>query len=302
VRDLASGAGKAARLELRCDDVEVDMAVADALRGPFSHLLRNAIDHGIEAPAERTRAGKPMAGLLTLSARREGGTLVVELADDGAGLDRERLLERGKKLGLPTSGLSDAEILELAFAPGLSTAERITDLSGRGIGMDVVRRTIEGMRGSVVLTSVAGQGATVTLRVPLALSIIQGLAVGVGGETCVLPLDHVVECVELDDERVVQSPQGGVLELRGEALPFVDLGCRLGLARENAPRPSVVVVQQDGKRAGLAVTALYGEVQTVIKPLGRLFETVKGIAGSAVLGDGRIALVVDVRGLMRAAV
>jgi len=301
VRDLAAGAGKAARLELRCDDVDVDMAVAEVLRAPFAHLLRNAIDHGIEAPAARTRAGKPAVGLLTLSARRDGGTLAVELGDDGAGLDRERLLERGRRLGLPTAGLADEDILELAFAPGLSTAERVTDLSGRGIGMDVVRRTIEAMRGSVSLASVPGRGATVTLRVPLALSIIQGLAMGVGGEICVLPLDHVVECVELDAARVVASAHGGVLELRGEALPFLDLGCGLGFSRDAALRPRVVVVEHDGRRAGLAVASLIGEVQTVIKPLGRLFETVRGIAGSAVLGDGRIALVVDVRGLMRAA-
>jgi len=301
VRDLVGSVGKLARLELDCDDVDVDIAVAEALRAPLTHLLRNAIDHGLEAPALRSRAGKPAVGRLALSARRDGGTLVVELADDGAGLDRERLLERGRSLGLPVNGLADDAILELAFAPGLSTAERVTDLSGRGIGMDVVRRTIEAMRGSVSLTSVRGQGTRVNLRLPLALSIIQGLAVGVADETCVLPLDHVVECVRLDPERVVASEHGGVLELRGEALPYLDLGVKLGLSDGRERHTNVVVVEQDGRRAGFAVHTLHGEVQTVIKPLGRLFEAVRGIAGSAVLGDGRIALVVDVRGLLRGA-
>ena len=302
IRDLAIAAGKEVRLDLRCDDCEVDVAVADALRGPLAHLIRNAIDHGIEGAAARRAAGKPSVGTVTLAARHEGSHLLVELSDDGAGLSRERLLERGRALGLSVDESRDDAVWELAFAPGLSTARQVTDLSGRGIGMDVVRRTIEGMRGSVTLSSRAGRGVTATIRLPLTLSIVQGLAVGVEGETYVLPLDHVVECLELERDRSVTSAIGGVLELRGEPLPFVSLARAVGAREDAGSHHNVVVVEQDGRRAGLAVDRLHGEVQTVIKPLGSLLDGVRGLAGSALLADGRVALVVDVRGLLRAAV
>jgi two-component system, chemotaxis family, sensor kinase CheA len=302
IRDLAIAAGKEVRLDLRCDDCEVDVAVADALRGPLAHLIRNAVDHGIEGAAARRAAGKPSVGTVTLAARHEGSHLLVELSDDGAGLSRERLLERGRALGLSVDDSRDAAVWELAFAPGLSTAKQVTDLSGRGIGMDVVRRTIEGMRGSVTLASRAGRGVTATIRLPLTLSIVQGLAVGVEGETYVLPLDHVVECLELERDRSVKSTVGGVLELRGEALPFISLARAVGARGDAGSQHNVVVVEQDGRRAGLAVDRLHGEVQTVIKPLGSLLDGVRGLAGSALLADGRVALVVDVRGLLRAAV
>ena len=301
VRDVAAAAGKLAAIEIRCDDVEVDLALAEALRAPLTHLLRNAIDHGIEAPEARARAGKPVVGRLVLAARREGGTLVVQLSDDGAGMDADQLLERGRRLGVETAGLGEQQVLELAFVPGLTTTDEANDLSGRGIGMDVVRGAIEGLRGSVHLTSRPGQGVTVTLRLPLALSIIQGLAVSVGDEICLLPLDHVVECAELEPDRTTASEDGGLFQLRGDPLPYLDLARRLGIAGRPGGRPSIVVVEQEGQRAGLAVHALHGEVKTVIKPLGRLFAKVSGIAGSAILGDGRVALVVDVRGLLRAA-
>jgi len=300
VRDLGRAAGKEVRLELACDDLEVDVSVAEALRAPLTHLLRNAIDHGIETPAARRRAGKPATGTLTLAARQEGASLVVELTDDGAGLARDALLERGRALGVAVDGLSDAQIWELAFVPGLSTATRVTDLSGRGIGMDVVRRTLEAMRGGVRLASVDGRGVTASLCLPLTLSILQGLAVGVGGDVYVLPLDHVVECVDLAGDRAIRSVQGGVVELRGEALPYLSLARSLGSEGGRAPG-RIVVVEHDGTRAGLAVDCLHGEVQTVIKPLGPLLDRVHGLTGSALLADGRVALVVDVRGLLRAA-
>jgi len=216
-------------------------------------------------------------------------------------MDRERLRERARTLGVATGALTEQQELDLAFVPGLSTSDRVTDLSGRGIGMDVVRGAIEGLRGSVHLASRPGEGVSVTLRLPLALSIIQGLAVSVGEEICLLPLDHVIECAEIEPERTTTSIEGGVVQLRGDALPYLDLARRLGIPSQAAERPSVVVVEQEGRRAGLAVRALHGEVKTVIKPLGRLFAGVAGIAGSAVLGDGRVALVIDVRGLLRAA-
>jgi two-component system chemotaxis sensor kinase CheA len=297
VRELGHGVGKDVRLDVHCDGVEVDLAVAEALRAPLTHLLRNAIDHGIESPGQRERAGKPRQGRITVSAWHEGGRLVVELADDGAGMNRERLLARAAAMGLPVTDLDDAAVWELAFASGLSTAEQVGDLSGRGIGMDVVRRGIEALRGSVRLRSEPGAGVTVTLRLPLALSIIQGLTVGIADEMFVLPLDSVIECVHLDAERAMRAPDGGVLELRGDPLPFLRLGNRLG--RNTGAGRAVVVVEHDGQRVGLAVDELCGEIQTVIKPIGRMFERVQGIGGSAVLGDGRLALVVDVRGLLR---
>jgi two-component system chemotaxis sensor kinase CheA len=301
VRDLGLATAKDVHLELSCDDVEVDMAVAEALRAPLSHLIRNAIDHGIELPAVRTRKGKPAQGRVTLAARHEGGHLVVELSDDGAGLDRAALIARAAALGIDATDFDDEQIGKLAFAPGLSTAPQVGDLSGRGVGMDVVRRAIEGLRGSVHLRGVPDAGVTVTLRLPLALSIMQGLAVGIDDQTYVLPLDNVVECVSLDRARAIEAPHGGVLELRGDALPYLDVGHQLGVAGRRGRGGSVVVVEHDGRRAGLQVDELRGEIQTVIRPVGRLFEHVRGVAGSAILGDGQLALVVDVRGLVRAA-
>ncbi len=299
VRDLGQSIGKDVRFELHCGEVEVDVAVAEALRAPLTHVLRNAVDHGIESAAVRVAAGKPRQGRISLSARQQGGYLIVELSDDGAGMDRDRLRARAAAMGLAVEGLADHEVLELAFVSGLSTAERVGSLSGRGIGMDVVRSEIESLRGSVQVRTAPGAGVTVTMRLPLALSIIQGLAVDVGDEVFVVPLDNVVECVELDHERAVRSREGGVLELRGEALPYLGLGARLGGGALGGPRPAVVVVEHDGRRAGLEVDDLRGEVQAVIKPIGRLFERVQGIAGSAVLNDGRLALVIDVQSLMR---
>jgi two-component system chemotaxis sensor kinase CheA len=300
VRDLGARVGKEARLVLPHGEVEVDVAVAEALRAPLAHLLRNAIDHGLEAPDARQRAGKPRAGTITISARHDGGSLVVAISDDGAGLDRERLLARGRALGLTVDERSDEAVWALAFAPGLSTADGVSDLSGRGIGMDVVRRVIEALRGHVRLTSRAGAGVTVTLRLPLTLSIVQGLAVEVTPETIVVPVESVRECVTLDPGRVVASLAGGVLELRGEALPFLDLGRALGFSAPAAAATRVVVVEEEGRRAGLAVHAFHQEIQTVIRPLGPLFAGVTGLAGSAILGDGRVALVADVRALLRA--
>jgi two-component system chemotaxis sensor kinase CheA len=297
--DLGLSVGKEVRLEVESEGVEVDLRVAEALRAPLTHLLRNAIDHGIETPEARRRAGKHPGGTIKLSARREDGHLVVDVADDGAGLDRTRLLARGRELGLIGESPTDEQIWGLIFAPGLSTAEKVSEMSGRGIGMDVVRRSIDELRGDVRVHSVAGKGVTVSIKMPLSLSIVQGLAVRSAGETYVLPIDHVVECVKLERERAVASARGGVLELRGEALPFVRLSHQLGSSPAELGDVFVVVVEREGRRAGLAVDGLAGEVQTVIKPLARLFDGVRGVAGTAVLGDGRVALVVDVRSLLR---
>jgi two-component system chemotaxis sensor kinase CheA len=299
VRDLPIGAGKQAELVTEGGDVEVDVTLADALRDPLMHMVRNAIDHGIETPARRRQLGKDPVGRITLRARHDGNYVVVEIADDGAGMDTARLLSRARELGITAPEDDAAAVNELAFAAGLSTAESVTNLSGRGIGMDVVRRDIEAMRGSVGLDTVPGKGLTVSVRVPLTVAVIQGFGVQVGEETYILPVDSIRECIDLENDRTIRSDVGGVVELRGKPLPFIDLAQQLSAPRRKSTRRAVVVLEHGTQRAGLEVDELVGEVQTVIKPLGPLFSSLKNVAGSAVMGDGRVALVLDVGSLLR---
>ncbi|GEJ58398.1 chemotaxis protein CheA [Anaeromyxobacter diazotrophicus] len=299
VRDLATAQGKQVRLTLEGEDVEVDTAVVEHIRDPLVHMVRNAVDHGIEAPADRTARGKDPCGRLTLRAFHEGALVVVQLADDGAGLDRDRIVRRAVERGLVTAGaaLTDQEVYGLIFEPGFSTRDEVTEVSGRGVGMDVVRRNVDALRGSVSVDSVAGQGTTVTLRFPLTLAIIQGFRVVVGGDVYILPLDAVAECVELPAG--ADGGRTGVLNLRGRPLPYLRLRRYFELAGEPPARENVVVVEHEGAAVGLAVDALLGESQTVIKPLGRMLQGVRGVSGSAVLGDGRVALILDIPGLLR---
>jgi two-component system chemotaxis sensor kinase CheA len=288
------------RLVLEGEDVEVDTALVEGLREPLLHLVRNAVDHGLELPEARRAAGKDACGTLVLRAFHEPGSLVVELSDDGRGLRHDRLKEKARTLGMEPERMTVEELEELVFLPGLSTAEVVTEVSGRGVGMDVVRRGVEGLRGMVTLRSEEGKGTTVTLRVPLTLATIQGFSVGVGEETYVLPLEAVQECLELPLERVRQ-PGGGVLNLRGRVLPYLRLRDVLGVEGPGPGRESVVVLGLGGSRAGLVVDVLYGEGQHVLKPLGRLFRDLPGVSGSTILGSGRVGLVLDVPGLLRAA-
>jgi two-component system chemotaxis sensor kinase CheA len=299
VHELSQRIGKRVDLIVEGGDVEVDVTLAEALRDPLLHMIRNAIDHGIELPERRTEVGKHWPGCITLSARYDGNFVVVQVIDDGAGLDEGRLLEKAKALGLATP-TGDADALhELLYQPGLSTAREVTDISGRGIGMDVVRRSVEALRGTISLESQPGQGLTVSIRIPLSLALIQGFGVQVGAETYIVPVDAIRECVDLEEDRALASSIGGVIELRGKPLPFVDLAQQLGGVRTQRARRSIVVLEHAGKRAGLDVDGLLGEVQTVIKPLGPLFAGSKNVAGSAVLHDGRVALVLDVGSLLR---
>jgi len=302
MRDLSASTGKLLRLEVSGDDVEVDTTVVDLIRDPLTHLVRNAVDHGIEKPEVRKQRGKEPKGTLRLKAFQEAGSIVVQVSDDGGGLDRDRIRERARAVGLlgPTEEREDAELYLLIFAPGFSTAERVTELSGRGIGMDVVKRNIETLRGTIEIDTEAGKGTTISLRLPLTLSILEGFSVRVGEETYVLPLGSVIECVELP-EADRRPGRMGVLNLRGHALPYLRLREHFGVAGERPTRENVVVISHGRGQAGLAVDTLLGQGQTVVKSLGKLFQHLPGISGSAILGTGRVALILDVPSLLQKA-
>jgi two-component system chemotaxis sensor kinase CheA len=304
VRDMARAHGKAVRLVTEGDDVEMDTRVVERLRDPITHMIRNSIDHGIESPELRAALGKAPEGCLTLRAAHEGGLIVIEVHDDGAGFNRQRIAERARETGLAAEPqqLPDSELLGLVFAPGFSTAETVTDLSGRGVGMDVVRRNIEGLRGNLSIASVDGEGATITIRLPLTLAIIDGFGVGVGDETYVVPLDAVLECLALPTDSHRDGDGHGVINLRGEPLPYLRLRDRFKATGAAPQREHVLVVQHAGGRAGIAVDELYGERQAVIKSLGAGLDGLSGLSGSTILGDGRVALILDVPALMREAV
>ena len=261
------------------------------------HLVRNAVDHGIEAKAARLAAGKPEKGTLRLNAYHESGSINIEVKDDGGGLDRERIMNKAIASGLAAAedNLSDQDIYRLILAPGFSTAEKVTNLSGRGVGMDVVRSAIEALRGTLDIDSVAGQGTTMRLCLPLTLAIIDGFHVGVGNSHFIIPLDMVVECIEL-------PPDVGdmeYLEQRNEALPFIRLREIFGEQGPAHARPRVIVVRFGRRRAGLVVDRIYGKCQTVIKPLGPLFAEVPAVSGSTIIGNGEVGMILDVPALVR---
>ncbi len=306
IRDLAAAHGKLARLVVEGDDVEVDAAVRDGLRDPVTHMVRNAVDHALESSEVRVAAGKEPFGTITLRARREAGWVVVEVCDDGAGFRRDRILARARAIGLVKQGAapSDDDLLRLVFAPGLTTAESVTDLSGRGVGMDVVSRNVGALKGSVSIRSNEGLGSVVTIRVPLTLAIIEGFAVDASNETYVIPMESVRECIGLDRRRAGDParPRAGVIHLRGEPLPFVQLSNVLGGAQAAWGGDSVVVVEHDGMRAGLLVDVLHGETQAVVRPLGGGLGAIDHVAGATILGNGRVALILDVPAILRHAV
>jgi two-component system chemotaxis sensor kinase CheA len=301
VRDVALAVGKQVALVVEGDEVEVDMTVVEHMRDPLTHMIRNAIDHGIEAPEVRARRGKDPCGRITLRARRDSGSIVIEIEDDGGGLDLERIRETGAARGLDTAHMRDAELRNLIFTSGFSTAEAVTDLSGRGVGMEVVRRNVDLLRGTIAVESRPEAGTTVSIRVPLTLAIIDGFQVSAGAETYVVPLDAVVECMELPAEAGDRAAACGVIDVRGDAVPFLRLGGLFGLASGAAARENVVVVKHEERLTGIAVDALLGQSQTVVKPLSKIFRGLPGVAGSTILGDGRVALILDVPALMREA-
>ncbi|HEY2748686.1 MAG TPA: chemotaxis protein CheW [Polyangia bacterium] len=299
VRDLGATLAKEVQLTVEGGDAGIDAALIAPVREALTHIVRNAIDHGIEPPAERAARGKPPAGHIVLAARHETGSFVVEARDDGAGFRRARIRERARQRGLDADRLSDGELLRLVLEPGFSTAERVTDLSGRGVGLDVVRAQLAALRGELTLASEEGRGATVTMRLPLTLALIDGFYVGVGAQTFVIPLGAVHECIELPDGAGAAS---GLVSFRGQPLPYLGLRAHLGVGGAPAARQSVVVVRHEGLVAGLAVDALHGEAQTVVKPLGPLFAALPSISGSTITADGNVALILDVPALLRDAV
>ncbi|RKT58078.1 two-component system chemotaxis sensor kinase CheA [Azonexus fungiphilus] len=326
VRDVSKEIGKDIRLEISGAETELDKTVIEKIGDPLTHLVRNSMDHGIEAAELRLARGKPAHGTLRLNAYHDSGSIAIEVSDDGGGLPRERILAKAIERGLvkPDQVLSDNEIHNLIFEPGFSTAEQVNNLSGRGVGMDVVRRNITALRGSIEIESVEGRGTTMRIRLPLTLAIIDGFLVGVGNSSFVVPLEMVVECVELTDDEIAAAQGRDQLNLRGEVLPFIRLRDLFGIPEAPPPerseaeklllasvdeelafllqpikRENVVVVNYAGMRAGLVVDMLQGEYQTVIRPLGAVFNGLQGVSGFTILGSGQVALILDIPGLIR---
>jgi len=295
VRDMARKNGKLARMLVVGEDVEVDTTILEHIHDPLMHMIRNSLDHGLETPDLRRAAGKDPSGKIVLEAFHDSGNIVVRISDDGAGLDHAAILQQARNRGIISEGsrLSEADIHNLVFQPGFSTAEKVSELSGRGVGLDVVRRNVNALSGAVHVESRKGRGTTFTIRLPLTLAIIDGFAVSVDAETYVVPLNAVKECLELPAEKHC-SEGGGVLNLRGEALPYIRLRDWFGVGGKPPERERILVVEHQGGRAGLAADELLGEQQAVIKPLGRLFQGISGVSGSTILGTGRVALILDV--------
>ncbi len=299
VSDTARELGKDIRLVVTGEDTELDKTVVEKIGDPLTHLVRNAIDHGIGTPAERIAQGRPAQGTVTLNAYHDSGHIVIEVGDDGNGLNRERILAKAVERGLVPAGsqLSEKEIHSLIFEPGFSTAERVTNISGRGVGMDVVKRNITALRGAVEVRSAPGQGTTFVIRLPLTLAIINGFQVGVGKSVFVVPLEMVDECIEFSSEN-----GHDFANVRGTALPFVRLNEVLALQQRAGARQNIVVVKSGGQRAGLVVDSLLGECQTVIKPLSKVFQNARCVSGSSILGNGEVALILDVPALVQHAI
>jgi len=300
VRDISQSHNKLARLEIIGADVEVDTRVLEHLKDPLLHMIRNAVDHGIETPQARRAAGKSPCGLLKLTAFHKAGSIVIQLSDDGSGFNRQRILAKAMALNLLDDGekATDQELFNLVFKAGFTTAVEVTDLSGRGVGMDVVRRNIELLRGTIEIHSTAGQGTTITIRLPLTLAIIEGFSVVANNETYVIPLEMISECLELPIDQI-SSDKVGVINLRGEPLPYVRLREVFGTPSQLPIRENVVVIHREGGYAGIAVEKLLGECQAIIKPLNRIFRNVPGVSGSTILDDGRVALILDTGALLR---
>ena len=296
IHDLARETGKTINLVTDGESTEIDKTVSERLADPIVHLIRNACDHGLETEAERLAAGKAPAGQIRLSAQQTGGEVLITIEDDGRGISREAVRAKAEANGLVQPGqiLSDSELLQLIFEPGFSTAAQVTNLSGRGVGMDVVKRTIEGLRGQIDMSSVPGKGSVITLRIPLTLAIIDGLLVRVGGGNYVIPLSAVEECLELSLEDDIRSRGRSMIQLRERLVPFLRLRELFNTGTRPDAFQKIVVITTGGQQVGLVVDQIIGSHQTVIKSMSSLHRSVPSFSGATILGDGGVALILDV--------
>ncbi len=303
LRDLASKLGKRVDFVTLGEATELDKSLVEKIADPLTHLVRNSCDHGIEMPEERVKNGKSEAGTITLSAAHQGGSIVIEVRDDGRGMSREKILKKARERGLDVSDqMSDGEVWQLIFAPGFSTAELVTDVSGRGVGMDVVKRNISDLNGTVEIESFEGRGMKVSVRLPLTLAIMDGMSLGVGNEVYILPLSSVIESFQIKENAINTVGQGAQLvKVRDEYMPVIELEKifqvpRFGL---NKPGDIMVVVEADGGRVALLVDELLGQQQVVVKNLETNYQKVQNISGATILGDGKVALILDTGALVR---
>jgi two-component system chemotaxis sensor kinase CheA len=302
-RDISHKNGKQIDFVIEGEETELDKNVIQEISDPLMHMVRNAVDHGLESPEERAATGKPAKGLVKLNAYHQGGNIVIEVQDDGKGLDRDRLLKKGIEKGLvdPTAQLTDQQIFQLILAPGFSTAEKVTDISGRGVGMDVVKRNIENLRGKLDIHSVKGKGTTFIIRLPLTLAVIDGMVVRAGTQKFILPtlLIHQALVPERQQVNSVQG-RGQLLNLRGQLYTLISLGNIFNIddAASDPTEGMVVIVQTESGPLGIILDELVGQQQVVIKSLGESFRHVQGISGGAILGDGTIGLILEPTGLL----
>jgi len=302
VHDLAAKLGKQVRLETTGSETELDKSVIEKIADPLNHLVRNALDHGIETPEQRIAAGKPPEGVISLRASHRGGNIVIEISDDGRGLHRQKILAKARSSGLDApDSLSDAEVYQLIFAPGFSTAEVVTDVSGRGVGMDVVKKNILSLNGHVELASTSGQGTCITIRLPLTLAILDGMSIAVGEEVFIVPLASVVESLQAKPEDVRTVGQcGRVVRVRNEVVPLMALHDLVGLqATADSERKLCILIESEGRKLALGVDELIGQQQVVVKSLESNYRRVPYMSGATILGDGRVALILDAAELVR---
>jgi two-component system chemotaxis sensor kinase CheA len=302
LRDLAARLGKQVELRTVGEATELDKSLIEKITDPLTHLVRNSLDHGIEMPADRVAAGKAAQGVITLSAQHSGGSILIQVRDDGRGLDREKILAKARNSNVPLpDNMSDQDVWQLIFAPGFSTAEVVTDVSGRGVGMDVVKRNILSMGGSVELDSAPGMGTCVSVRLPLTLAIMDGMSISVGGELYLLPLGCVVESFQADGSGIKTLAAGSrVVKVREEYLPVVPLDEVFCITRTDEPsRVMLVVVEAEGRQVALQVDQLVGQQQVVVKNLEANYRKVPNVSGATIMGDGSVALILDVSALVR---
>jgi len=303
VRDSAIKLNKKVQLKIIGEGTELDKGLIERISDPLTHLVRNSLDHGIETPEDRIAKGKDPQGTITLRAAHQGGNIVIEVADDGAGLNRERILAKAKEKGMPVSdSMSDADVWQMIFAPGFSTAVVVTDVSGRGVGMDVVKKNIEGTGGRVEVSSQFGQGTTVSIRLPLTLAILDGLSIAVGDQIYIVPLGFISESLQPEPSDINEiSGQGRVVRVRGEYLPLIALHqlFRIPTKITNPTEGILVLLESDNKKIALFVDELVGQHQVVIKSLETNYRKVSGLSGATIMGDGRVAMIIDVGALVK---